>query len=130
LRIGGIKCGYFAIVVTGVALTVHVAPARSEEESFGVGGHLCTAFAGFRAKSPDAEPLFFTWAQGFMVAWNMASEKPVLKVDTTAMTLDKQRKFLIDYCEIHPTDMYLQAVTALLAKLKYEKARKTGKAEE
>ena len=120
----------FAIAVIGASLTVQAVPARSEDESFGVGGHLCATFAGLRAKSPEAEPLFFTWAQGFMVAWNVASEKPILKVDTTAMTREKQRKFLIDYCEIHPTDMYAKAVMALLAKLKYEKVRKTGKAEE
>jgi hypothetical protein len=116
--------------IAAVLLIAQVAPAQCEDESFGVGGHLCATFMTLRAKSPDAEPLFFSWAQGFLTAWNMASEKPILKVDTTAMTRNEQRKFLIEYCEVHSTDMYLKAVAALLAKLKYEKARKTGKAEE
>lgn len=118
------------ILALSTTLITQALPALAEDDSFGVGGHLCATFAKFRARSPDAEPLFFTWAQGFMTAWNAASEKAVLKVDTTVLNRSEQRKFLIVYCDIHPTDMYLQGVTALLAKMKYEKARKTGKAEE
>jgi hypothetical protein len=120
----------FGMLAVTAALMAQASPALSEDESFGVGGHLCATFAKFRARSPDAEPLFFTWAQGFMTAWNAASEKGVLKVDVTVLSRSEQREFLITYCGIHPTDMYLQAVSALLAKMKYEKVQKTGKAEE
>jgi hypothetical protein len=119
-----------AIVLLSAALSAKFEPVRSEEVNFGVGGHICATFTKLRAKSPDAEPLFFSWAEGFLTAWNMASEKQVLKVDTTVMTRNEQRKFLVDYCEIHPANMYLEGVTALLAKLRYVKAQKTGKDEE
>jgi hypothetical protein len=79
---GSIEMHILGIVVLGAALSTQSESVRSEGVNFGVGGHMCATFAKLRAKSPDAEPLFFTWAEGFLTAWNMASEKQILKVDT------------------------------------------------
>jgi hypothetical protein len=51
-------------------------------------------------------------------------------VDPTFIDPDEQLKFIRAYCEANPSKLYMAAVFELLAKLKYEKARRTGKTEE
>jgi len=43
---------------------------------------------------------------------------------------DEQLKFIRAFCEANPSKLYLAGVIELLAKLKYEKTRATGKADE
>jgi hypothetical protein len=75
--------------------------------------------------------VFFTWARGFISGWNGASkDKPVLKVDPAEMPLDEQQKFIQAFCDENPAKYYLEAVFALMAKLKSEKTKRTGNAEE
>jgi hypothetical protein len=83
-----------------------------------------------RKTSPSIDVLFFTWARGFIGGWNAATEKPILKIDLTAMPQGEQLNFIRSYCDGNPSKLYLAAVMELLAKLKYEKAKATGKAEE
>jgi hypothetical protein len=90
----------------------------------------CADISELKKKSANADVLFFVWARGFISGWNASTEKPVLKVDPTILETDKQLKFIRAYREANPTKLYLAAVMELLAKLKYEKARLTGKTEE
>jgi len=83
-----------------------------------------------KTAASGADYLFFAWARGFIAAWNMASEKAILKVDPSAIEPDAQEKLLRDYCAANPSKLYMESVTNLLAKLKYEKAKTTGKVEE
>jgi hypothetical protein len=92
--------------------------------------YTCAEIARLRKTSPNVDVLFFTWARGFIGGWNAATEKPILKVDPTAMPQDEQLKFIRSYCDGNPSKLYLAAVMELLAKLKYEKTKATGKAEE
>jgi hypothetical protein len=90
----------------------------------------CAEIARLRKTSSNVDVLFFTWARGFISGWNAAAEKPILKVDPGAVPTDEQLKFIRSYCDRNPSKLYLAAVMELLAKLKYEKTKATGKAEE
>jgi hypothetical protein len=92
--------------------------------------YTCAEIARLRKTSPNVDVLFFTWARGFVGGWNAATEKPILKVDPTAMPQDEQLKFIRSYCDGNPSKLYFAAVMELLAKLKYEKTKATGTAEE
>ena len=90
----------------------------------------CAEIAQLRKNSPMVDALFFTWARGFISGWNASADKPVLKIDPAAMRQDEQLKFIQSFCEKNPSKLYLAGVMELLAKLKYQKAKATGKTEE
>ncbi|SIO56022.1 hypothetical protein SAMN05443247_08181 [Bradyrhizobium erythrophlei] len=90
----------------------------------------CADITRLRKTSPGVDALFFAWARGFISGWNASAEKPILKVDPTAVRQDDQLKFIRAFCEANPSKLYLAGVFELLSKLKYEKARSTGKADE
>lgn len=92
----------------------------------------CGQFMELRKTVPGdaADFLFFAWAQGYITAWNVAVEKPILRVDVKAMPAESQQKFLQNYCGTNPSKLFMEAVTALMAKLKYEKTTATGNPEE
>jgi len=90
----------------------------------------CAEISRLRKKNPNVDALFFTWARGFISGWNAATEKPILKVDPTAVPPDEQLKFIRSYCDENPSKLYLAGVMQLLARLKFEKAKATGKTEE
>jgi hypothetical protein len=91
----------------------------------------CAEIARLRKTAPAiTDMVFFTWAHGFISGWNSASdEKPALKVDPAEMQLDEQQKFIHAFCDENPSKLYLEGVFKLMAKLKYEKTRRTGNAE-
>jgi hypothetical protein len=90
----------------------------------------CAEVSKLKKKSASADLLFFAWARGFISGWNASAEKAILKVDPTIIDPDEQLKFIRAFCEANPSKLYLAAVLELLAKLKYEKASRTGKVEE
>jgi hypothetical protein len=90
----------------------------------------CAEIARLRKTSPMADTLFFTWARGFISGWNASAEKPILKVDPAAMRPDEQLKFIRSFCDANPSKLYFEGVMELLAKLKSEKVKATGKMEE
>lgn len=91
----------------------------------------CAQFLQLRKiTTTGADYLFFAWARGFITAWNMLSEKAVLRVDPSVIQPEAQQKLLQDYCAANPSKLYIESVSNLLAKLKYEKAKATGKVEE
>jgi hypothetical protein len=92
--------------------------------------HSCADIARLRKTNAAIDSLFFTWARGFISGWNASAEKGILKVDPAALRPDDQLKFIRAFCEANPSKLYLAGVMELLAKLKYEKTRATGKAEE
>jgi hypothetical protein len=90
----------------------------------------CAEIARVRKTAPGIDSAFFTWARGFISGWNGASkDKPVLQVDPAEMELDEQQKFIRAFCDENPSKFYLEGVLKLMAKLKYEKSRRTGNAE-
>jgi|ERR1700728_179222 len=94
----------------------------------------CLNFSDLRKLPGDAATLidltFFSWTEGYITAWNITMKDPVLKIDPDAIPLNNQQKFLQSYCAENPSKYYVEAVTALMAKLKYEKTKATGHAEE
>jgi hypothetical protein len=90
----------------------------------------CAQFLELRKITASADYLFFAWARGFFVAWNMATENAALRVDPSVIQPEAQQKLLQDYCAANPSKLYIESVSNLLAKLKYEKAKATGKVEE
>jgi hypothetical protein len=92
--------------------------------------YTCAEIARLRKTSPNVDVLFFTWARGFISGWNAATEKPILKVDPAAMRPDDQLKFIRSFCDANPSKLYFAGVMELLAQLKSEKVKATGKAEE
>jgi hypothetical protein len=90
----------------------------------------CAQFLQLRKITATADYLFFAWARGFITAWNVLSENAVLRVDPSVIQSEAQQKLLQDYCAANPSKMYMESVSNLLAKLKYEKAKATGKVEE
>jgi hypothetical protein len=90
----------------------------------------CADVARLRKASPMVDTVFFIWARGFISGWNASAEKPILKVDPAAMRPDEQLKFIRSFCDANPSKLYIAGVMELLAKLKYEKTKATGKAEE
>ena len=91
--------------------------------------YLCADIERLRKTSPAIDLIFFTWARGFITGWNMSAEKPVLKVDPAEMQSDEQLKFIQAYCKANPSKLYLAGVYELMAKLKYEKSKRTGNVE-
>jgi hypothetical protein len=90
----------------------------------------CADISKLKKKSSNADLLFFTWARGFISGWNASAQDALLKVDPTIIDQDEQLKFTRAFCEANPSKLYMAAVFELLAKLKYEKASRTGKTEE
>jgi hypothetical protein len=63
----------------------------------------CAEITRLRKKNPNVDAIFFTWARGFISGWNAATEKPILKVDPTAVPPDEQLKFIRSYCDGNPS---------------------------
>jgi hypothetical protein len=89
----------------------------------------CADIARLRKTSPGVDALFFTWARGFISGWNASAEKPILKVDPAEMKSNEQFRFIQAFCESNPSKLYLESVLELMAKLKYEKSKRTGNVE-
>ena len=82
----------------------------------GVGTTSCSQFANLYKVSPkQAENAYFSWAQGFMSAENIANlaDKQYWR-DLGSMSTEAQRRHLRWYCDQHPLATFLDAVQNLL----------------
>jgi hypothetical protein len=106
-----------AILVAGA---VGHATAAEPSMSAGMGLATCAQFGDIYRENPEfAEQVFFSWATGYMTAWNAAfSSRRSSMIDLSGMTPDQQKGFIRSYCDRNPLKQYMLAVGALLGKLK------------
>ena len=79
----------------------------------GPGSVTCGKFAADYRQNPDqVDNLFFTWAQGFMSGFNITETTGTYR-DMTAVPIDVQKKFILNYCNQHPSLEYAKAVMEL-----------------
>jgi hypothetical protein len=79
----------------------------------GPGSVSCGKFAADYRQNPDqVDNLFFTWAQGFMSGFNITETTGSYR-DMTAVPIDAQKKFILNYCDQHPSLEYAKAVMEL-----------------
>jgi hypothetical protein len=82
----------------------------------GPGSVTCSKFAADYRQNPDqVDNLFFTWAQGFMSGFNITETTGTYR-DMTAVPIDAQKKFILNYCDQHPSLEYAKAVMELYHK--------------
>jgi hypothetical protein len=109
-------------VVAIAAFTIILFPlsakAVSEE---GAGVRSCAYFLDNYKNDPAlTEPLYFSWAQGYMSGLNVA------RLDDRAgvfqpMSMDEQRSYIRNFCNANPTKKYLYAVLDLYKTLHQRK---------
>jgi hypothetical protein len=75
------------------------------------------------ATIPLWKQFFFSWAQGFMTGWNVATDDENL-IDLLGMKAQDQKTYLRDYCDKHPLKNYLDGVVALMKQIRFLNARK------
>ena len=79
----------------------------------GPGSVTCGKFAADYRQNPDqVDNLFFSWAQGFMSGFNITETTGTYR-DMTAVPIDAQKKFILNYCDQHPSLEYAKAVMEL-----------------
>jgi hypothetical protein len=84
----------------------------------GVGYSSCALYAKRYAEDPKmADFLFFTWAQGYMTAANVALAAAGNRYHDLGGSIDDQEAHLRRYCSSHPTASYNDAVLDLYASL-------------
>lgn len=83
---------------------------------WGMGASSCGDFAkNYAAGHEGMEWTYFSWAQGFMSALNLASSSEKHKYhNLAAVTADDQMRFLRAYCDQHPLGDYVDGVFALM----------------
>jgi len=97
--------------------------AAEDATLMGLGTRTCGQFAADYRREPSvAEALYFSWALGYLSAFNLYIDK-VLSVDLAAMSVEEQQRYLREYCDKNPLKTYWEGVGALTVKLKYETAR-------
>lgn len=101
----------------------------AEEPDFGSGAGLktCAEFAkAYQSQPQTIEYVFFTWAQGYMTGWNIASENRILQVDVSVWDVDAQKSYIRKYCDLHPLNQYIESVLSLVGAMKYDDAKIHG----
>jgi hypothetical protein len=84
----------------------------------GVGYSSCALYAKRYAENLTmADFLFFTWAQGYMTAANVALAAAGNRYHDLGGSIDDQEAHLRRYCSSHPTASYNDAVLDLYASL-------------
>lgn len=86
------------------ALLVWITPTEASAQAVGLGARTCAEFAKDYLEAHDvAEPLYFTYTQGYMTALAMlfeALKKPT--VNLVAWPPDRQKAHVRRFCSEHP----------------------------
>jgi hypothetical protein len=111
--------GYSGLLVIAVFLGMTSISQAEEIAAQGVGTLTCRQFANMYRGHPElVENVFFTWAQGFMTGVNYAKIAAHSKsANLGTMTTAKQKSFIRSYCDAHPSEVFLEAVTNLYFQL-------------
>jgi hypothetical protein len=94
-------------------------PAAEPAVGAGVGTYSCKEFTRASAGDEARELLYFSWAQGWMTAWNldqMQAKEPTR--DLSQPSIADQRVFLSKWCASHPTELYMKGVYDLYLTLR------------
>ena len=103
--------------ICGIALVLgllgQTTNSMADYAIMGPGSVTCGKFAADYRQNPDqVDNLFFTWAQGFMSGFNITETTGSYR-DMTAVPIDAQKKFILNYCDQHPSLEYAKAVMEL-----------------
>jgi hypothetical protein len=117
------------IIIHSVAFLLFANSAMAEEvEHFGSGAgtQTCAQFANNYVINPETiENVYFSWAQGFMTGWNIASEESKT-VDVATWSIDAQKAHIRHYCDANPLKEYVFAVVNLLMTMKIDANSASG----
>jgi hypothetical protein len=118
--------GYGSLLIIAIFLGVTSISRAEGIAAQGAGTLTCRQFASMYRGHPElAENVFFTWAQGFMTGVNYAKIAAHGKsADLGAMTTAKQKSYIRSYCDAHPSEVFLKAITNLYFRLPRSKAVK------
>jgi hypothetical protein len=112
-----------ALGMTAMLLLWFSSAAGEEIAVTGVGMSPCSEVVQYYRTNPNpagVELVFFSWAEGFMTGWNVASaDQKDLKIDLSMMNTDDQKKYMREYCEHHPTKKYIDGIVALMGQIKH-----------
>jgi hypothetical protein len=102
------------------ALWVHGAEAANNTiVATGIGGYTCAQFTSALNNNPYAELMYFHWAQGFLSGQNLAPTLASRSVkDLTSISEESQKLLLRVYCNEHPTEPVMRAVSSVWDALK------------
>ena len=107
------------LAITVSVLSMMLAGSGSADPHFlqGAGTVTCGKFAADYQKSPEVfEDTYFTWAQGFMSATNahlVSVDNSSQMRDLNGWSHERQLRYIRDYCDKHPLQMYIEAVRGL-----------------
>ncbi|MGA8972905.1 MAG: hypothetical protein WB496_06925 [Pseudolabrys sp.] len=98
--------GAFDEIDMGIALVLgllnQTTNSMADYAIMGPGSVTCSKFEADYRQNPDqVDNLFFTWAQGFMSGFNITEATGTYR-DMTAVPIDAQKKFILNYCDQHP----------------------------
>jgi hypothetical protein len=121
--------GYSSLLIVAVLLGATSISQAAEIAAQGAGILTCRQFANMYRGHPElAENVFFTWAQGFMTGVNYAKIAAHGKsANLGAMTTAKQKSYIRSYCDSHPSELFLRAVTNLYFRLPRSKTVKLNR---
>jgi hypothetical protein len=111
-------------VVTLLLLLAGSSATAEPAMGAGVGTYSCKEFTRASAGDEARELLYFSWAQGWMTAWNLSQMqvgKPAR--DLSAPPIPDQRAFLAKWCASHPSELYMKGVYELYLTLSSTPAR-------
>ncbi len=84
-------------------------------QSYGIGTQLCREFSQAYSTNPTVtENIYFTWAQGFITALNLANVAIIhVYRDINGDNLQAHKGYIRTYCDAHPMRPYMTAVMEL-----------------
>ena len=101
------------------AILFGIAPMEANAQAVGLGARTCAQFAKEYLEAHDvAEPLYFTYTQGYMTALTMLFE--VLKkptVNLIAWPSEQQKAHIRKFCSEHPDAAFVFAAQNLFEAL-------------
>ena len=116
-----------------IALAAFSAPLTSASATDvmgrGAGAHTCAEFAQDYARNPDTvEVLYFSWAQGYMTATNVAIAAATNTYRDLGGSVADQQAHIRSYCDAHPLAAYSDAVMNLYQTFPRKQPREAGDA--
>lgn len=114
------------LLLGAALLAMPAGEADADAVSMGSGVATCATFAKDDAGDPAlAEPVYFSWALGYMSALNLESlDKRGRYRDLTAMRMDDEKSALRKYCEDHPQAYFMRAIHSLYDSLPERRYRR------
>lgn len=111
----------FALIATAMTIQPLVSAYGAGVNTYGLGGATCKDFLRARTRDPNAEALFFFWAQGYLTAANVSRQmegKRLIDLAPIGMQEAGAKGFILDTCRNHPDFFYVMSVETLLVSLR------------